>query len=492
MASSATQTSTPELLAFIESAYLNKTTVKHQIDNNQRKMDSFLSTTITDQPTNGRLHNSSTTGETHKSYIPAMTMTSSPVAPTNSSTPVASNGIQAINTTQETPMAQSDATKKRRTKSPLTMMFDDDNDDGTDGVGSLVECMSSMKTDIGDQIQKGNAHTTKLLEALRKEVGDIHTVLDRQDKSIDALQKENTFLHKRNMINEGRITRLEKQAHDTHEEVLHIQQRSMSNNLVIQNIPESTQEIVKNTLADFMSRDLKMTPQQINRVQIIRAHRIGTRGSYPRSIVVKLNDEGKSLILSHTKNLKGSTISVFVQMPRELAERKKQLVTKFKEAKSKNITTKWLGEKLQIGSNIHQIKKDMVHDINIDVTQKATEIKVGRTPPITHDGDSFQASGIRIQSRDDVLPGLHAIYADTRVARATHNIYAYRIVTPGSKIEHYEDDGEFGAGRRIMNLLIDNNINNTLVCVTRWYGGKHLGPARFDKITQCAKTVLGI
>ena len=201
MASSATQTSTPELLAFIESAYLNMTTVKHQIDNNQRKMDSFLSTTITDQPTNGRLHNSSTTGETHKSYIPAMTMTSSPVAPTNSSTPVASNGIHAINTTQETPMAQSDATKKRRTKSPLTMMFDDDNDDGTDGVGSLVECMSSMKTDIGDQIQKGNAHTPKLLEALRKEVGDIHTVLDRQDKSIDALQKENTFLHKRNMIN---------------------------------------------------------------------------------------------------------------------------------------------------------------------------------------------------------------------------------------------------------------------------------------------------
>ena len=179
-------------------------------------------------------------------------------------------------------------------------------------------------------------------------------------------------------------------------------------------------------------------------------------------------------------------------MPRELSERKKQLVPRFKEAKYNKVTTKWMGDKLQVGSNTLQVKKDMLRDINIDTTHKATQTKVGRTPPISHGGSSFQGAGIRIQSSDNVIPGLHAIYTDARVARVTHNIYAYRIVSPSSTVEHYEDDGEYGAGRRILDTLRQNNIENTLVCVTRWYGGKHLGPVRFDKIVQCTKIVLAL
>ena len=52
------------------------------------------------------------------------------------------------------------------------------------------------------------------------------------------------------------------------------------------------------------------------------------------------------------------------------------------------------------------------------------------------------------QSTDDGIPALHAIYANHRVARATHNIYAYRIQMADRLVEHFEDDGEYGAGRR--------------------------------------------
>ncbi len=62
------------------------------------------------------------------------------------------------------------------------------------------------------------------------------------------------------------------------------------------------------------------------------------------------------------------------------------------------------------------------------------------------------------------------LWSDNRVARATHNIYINRIKGVGNKVvEHYEDDGEWGAGRRLT-VLQEKAITNTLVCVTRWCG----------------------
>ena len=57
-------------------------------------------------------------------------------------------------------------------------------------------------------------------------------------------------------------------------------------------------------------------------------------------------------------------------------------------------------------------------------------------------------------------------------------------------VEHFDDDGEFGAGHRLLELLQKQNIVNTMVCVTRWYGGKHLGPVRYQIITENAEQVL--
>ncbi len=54
--------------------------------------------------------------------------------------------------------------------------------------------------------------------------------------------------------------------------------------------------------------------------------------------------------------------------------------------------------------------------------------------------------------------------------------YIYRIQTVDEIVEHYEDDGEFGAGNRILEFLQKNDICDEVVCVTRWYGGTLLDP----------------
>ena len=53
-----------------------------------------------------------------------------------------------------------------------------------------------------------------------------------------------------------------------------------------------------------------------------------------------------------------------------------------------------------------------------------------------------------------------------------------------------DDDGETGAGGRLLHLLQIVDAENVMVVVTRWYGGVHLGPARFTHINNAARALL--
>ena len=53
-----------------------------------------------------------------------------------------------------------------------------------------------------------------------------------------------------------------------------------------------------------------------------------------------------------------------------------------------------------------------------------------------------------------------------------------------------DDDGETAAGRRLALLLDTMDVSNAMVIVTRWYGGIHLGPARFRHINNVARELI--
>lgn len=60
----------------------------------------------------------------------------------------------------------------------------------------------------------------------------------------------------------------------------------------------------------------------------------------------------------------------------------------------------------------------------------------------------------------------------------------------GVWLQDFHDDGEGGAGIKIMHLLQDSNVRNVVVIVSRWFGGMLLGPARFMYITDAARGML--
>ena len=86
-----------------------------------------------------------------------------------------------------------------------------------------------------------------------------------------------------------------------------------------------------------------------------------------------------------------------------------------------------------------------------------------------------------------VTAGLEEIMSHKKTAKATHPaMYAWRC----GEDSGFNDCGESTAGRKLLKLLFDCEKDNTMVSVTRWFGGAHLGPARFRAIRSCAKDVL--
>ncbi|KAI7704391.1 UPF0029-domain-containing protein [Hortaea werneckii] len=85
----------------------------------------------------------------------------------------------------------------------------------------------------------------------------------------------------------------------------------------------------------------------------------------------------------------------------------------------------------------------------------------------------------------------HLLATDKKVAKATHNITAWRIRGENAvQYQDCDDDGETAAGGRVLHLLELMGVWDAMVVVTRWYGGVQLGPDRFRIINQTARDAL--
>ena len=61
---------------------------------------------------------------------------------------------------------------------------------------------------------------------------------------------------------------------------------------------------------------------------------------------------------------------------------------------------------------------------------------------------------------------------------------------PGCYHQDYDDDGESAAGGRLLHMLQAAGVTGVAVVVSRWFGGVHLGPARFGAINNTARDLL--
>jgi hypothetical protein len=104
----------------------------------------------------------------------------------------------------------------------------------------------------------------------------------------------------------------------------------------------------------------------------------------------------------------------------------------------------------------------------------------------------FQAHAARVRTVADVRAVRAQLMSNTKIARATHNMVAYRIAGTDEGVFHCDndEDGEHGAGAKLSFLLDAMDAQNVVVVVSRWYGGVHLGPLRFKVIANMAREIV--
>ncbi|XP_068624089.1 protein IMPACT-B-like [Battus philenor] len=151
---------------------------------------------------------------------------------------------------------------------------------------------------------------------------------------------------------------------------------------------------------------------------------------------------------------------------------------------------------------LQQIKPKEVKKQNSSQVQDImalTQLEIN-CPEITHGEvimdrkSSFQGHAAEVHSVNDVNAVLAKLKQNKKILNATHNMYAYRIERKTEKgttmIQDCDDDGETHAGGRMLHLLQILDQKNTLVVVSRWYGGIQLGPDRFRHINNATRQVI--
>ena len=105
---------------------------------------------------------------------------------------------------------------------------------------------------------------------------------------------------------------------------------------------------------------------------------------------------------------------------------------------------------------------------------------------LTDRGSKYAVSGGPVSTRKEAADFVKSLCKDRKFARATHNTWGVLLDEGPVK----NDDGESGAGMVILRMLERENLQNHIVVVTRWYGGKKLGGDRFRRVQDAVRYYL--
>lgn len=101
-------------------------------------------------------------------------------------------------------------------------------------------------------------------------------------------------------------------------------------------------------------------------------------------------------------------------------------------------------------------------------------------------GSRYAVSGGPCHSPEEARAFIKKLCRKKKFLKATHNTWAF--LQDGEPVKN--DDGETGAGMIILRMLESEGLDNHIVVVTRWYGGKHLGGDRFRHVQDATRHYL--
>ena len=224
----------------------------------------------------------------------------------------------------------------------------------------------------------------------------------------------------------------------------------------------------------------------------------------PRPIVVVfLNTDHKKRVfgalkkIAHIKNKDGKKYifqDFYTPEVNDNRNRFQQIYEMYQgsEAQQNQITA--TNTELKIGSQTYKKKVCVptvqeVLAMDLDEIRNVLAIKVNQGKQINEQSSAFLGFSIPAQSFEQVRQA----YAKLKIvhAGARHIVCAFSL--PGQEKHHCNDycnDGEYGAGKNLLKLLLDNNITSRAVFVVRYCQGQKIGSVRHKCFAQAATEVI--
>lgn len=135
-------------------------------------------------------------------------------------------------------------------------------------------------------------------------------------------------------------------------------------------------------------------------------------------------------------------------------------------------------------------------DATPSTAQASTADTWSTSPSVSLKQSTFVARATAITDPSQRPKLLKSLFeAQPGLRSASHNVWAYRIHPSEKGISNYpreasHDDGESGAGDLLLRVLRETNTMDTLVVMTRWYGGIMLGPDRWRLMRNVVTSAL--
>lgn len=270
-------------------------------------------------------------------------------------------------------------------------------------------------------------------------------------------------------------------------------------NIVINGLAETQGENCYHEVANFLKNVLKMDAQ----IPITKAYRLGKGQNKPMMAKLK-NPADRAKIYQKVPNLKqankGRAKPYFIadQLPESWAEKKRYI--HFIKQQNKKLP---ISEQANIAVDKGVLSlngKPYKQPIRAPSPRELCSISAERKKMLRHlefihgseeiaDGSKFVGYAAEIHSVQQAQNYYDALRL--RTPDATHIACAFSL--PGTAIDANQgsvDDGEHGSGRTLLSLLHRNKANNTAIFLTRHYGGKHIGAARFQIMERVAQSAL--
>ncbi|CAB4044117.1 unc-13-like C, partial [Paramuricea clavata] len=195
----------------------------------------------------------------------------------------------------------------------------------------IYEMMQSMMT----RLNKLDSIESRVM-TFEEELRDMRASIEYAHGDIKELKDESEARKKSENLAKQKLEKLEKENELLSKSIVDLKARSMRDNLIFYNLPETKEENTTDIIHNLLEE--KLGVENVRRdIKIDRSHRLGkprSGESKPQPIVARFNYfQDREQILKNAKKLKGSNLGIGEQFPEEIVKIRKELYPELKRAK---------------------------------------------------------------------------------------------------------------------------------------------------------------